>query len=84
MADRIPAVLGLDIGTTEAKAALVGLDGRILSANPVMCHMVGYSEAELLERSALDITHEEDRALTAEWLRKLPRDPGGTAKFDKR
>jgi len=30
MADRIPAVLGLDIGTTEAKAALVGLDGRLL------------------------------------------------------
>jgi xylulokinase len=30
MADRLPAVLGLDVGTTEAKAALVGLDGRLL------------------------------------------------------
>ena len=30
MADRVPAVLGLDVGTTEAKAALVGLDGRLL------------------------------------------------------
>ena len=30
MADRTPAVLGLDVGTTEAKAALVGLDGRLL------------------------------------------------------
>lgn len=30
MADRIQAVLGLDVGTTEAKAALVGLDGRLL------------------------------------------------------
>jgi len=29
--ERIPAVLGLDVGTTEAKAALVGLDGRLLS-----------------------------------------------------
>ena len=46
--------------------------------------MVGYGEAELLERSVLDITLEEDRALTAEWLRNLRRDPGGTAKFDKR
>ena len=30
MPERVPAVLGLDIGTTEAKAALVGLDGRLL------------------------------------------------------
>ncbi len=30
MADRPPAVLGLDVGTTEAKAALVGLDGTLL------------------------------------------------------
>lgn len=30
MHDRTPAVLGLDLGTTEAKAALVGLDGRLL------------------------------------------------------
>jgi xylulokinase len=30
MTERAPAVLGLDIGTTEAKAALVGLDGRLL------------------------------------------------------
>jgi len=27
---RVPAVLGLDLGTSEAKAALVGLDGRLL------------------------------------------------------
>ncbi len=30
MPDRAPAVLGLDLGTTEAKAALVGLDGRLI------------------------------------------------------
>lgn len=30
MADRAPAVLGIDLGTSEAKAALVGLDGRLL------------------------------------------------------
>ena len=45
---------------------LVGLDGRILSANPAMRQMVGYSESELLERSVFDITHEEDRALSAD------------------
>ncbi len=30
MAERVPAVLGLDLGTSEAKAALVALDGRLL------------------------------------------------------
>ena len=30
MDERTLAVLGLDVGTTEAKAALVGLDGRLL------------------------------------------------------
>ena len=30
MAERRPVVLALDVGTTEAKAALVGLDGRLL------------------------------------------------------
>jgi xylulokinase len=30
MADRVPAVLGIDLGTSEAKAALVTLDGRLL------------------------------------------------------
>ena len=29
---RIPAVLGIDLGTTEAKVALVGLDGRLLGS----------------------------------------------------
>ncbi len=30
MAERVSAVLGLDLGTSEVKAALVGLDGRLL------------------------------------------------------
>lgn len=30
MAERVPAVLGFDLGTSEAKAALVTLDGRLL------------------------------------------------------
>ena len=30
MPERVPAVLGLDLGTSEAKAALVSLDGRLL------------------------------------------------------
>jgi PAS domain S-box-containing protein len=34
---------------------------RILRANAAMCKFVGYSEAELLARTALDITHPDDR-----------------------
>lgn len=30
MPEHLPAVLGLDLGTTEAKAAVVGLDGRLV------------------------------------------------------
>lgn len=30
MAERVPAVVGLDIGTTEAKAIALGLDGRLV------------------------------------------------------
>jgi PAS domain S-box-containing protein len=41
--------------------------GRFLRANAAMCKFVGYSEAELLARTVLDITHpderERDRAL---------------------
>ncbi len=33
MAERVPAVLGLDLGTSEAKAALVALDGRLLESD---------------------------------------------------
>jgi PAS domain S-box-containing protein len=35
--------------------------GRILRANAAMCKFVGYSEAELLARTVLDITHPNDR-----------------------
>jgi PAS domain S-box-containing protein len=34
---------------------------RILRANAAMCEIVGYSEAELLAMTALDITHPDDR-----------------------
>ena len=37
--------------------------GRFLRANAAMCNFVGYSEAELLVRTVLDITHPDDRDL---------------------
>ena len=39
MPERIPAVLGLDLGTTEAKAALIGLDGRLIGLGRAACRL---------------------------------------------
>jgi sugar (pentulose or hexulose) kinase len=39
MPEPIPAVLGLDLGTTEAKAALVGLDGRLIGLGRASCRL---------------------------------------------
>ncbi|HEY8995282.1 MAG TPA: PAS domain S-box protein [Lacunisphaera sp.] len=40
--------------------ALVGLDGRWLRINRVIHHMLGYPEAELLQRTSQEVTHPED------------------------
>ncbi len=34
--------------------------GRLLSANPALCRMLGYGRTQLLERTLADITHPED------------------------
>jgi PAS domain S-box-containing protein len=39
---------------------------RILRANAAMCKLVGYTEAELLAKTALDITHPDDRDCSRE------------------
>ena len=39
MPERTPAVLGLDLGTTEAKAALIGLDGRLIGLGRAACRV---------------------------------------------
>lgn len=41
--------------------AHIGLDGRWLRVNNRLCAMLGYTEAELLERTLRDITHPDDR-----------------------
>lgn len=41
---------------------LVNPEGAILSANRALCRMLGYGEAELVERTFQDITHPDDLA----------------------
>lgn len=40
--------------------ALIGLDSRRLRVNSAFCRMLGYSEAEMLSRSVIDVTHPDD------------------------
>jgi diguanylate cyclase (GGDEF)-like protein/PAS domain S-box-containing protein len=46
--------------------ALVAPGGRWLEVNRTLCEITGYSEAELLERTFLQITHPDDRADSSE------------------
>jgi len=60
--------------------ALVGKDYQFLKVNSALCRMVGYSEAELLQRSFVDITHRDDVREDVELAERLFR---GTIPFFK-
>jgi PAS domain S-box-containing protein len=45
--------------------AVAALDGRFLKVNYALCHLLGYSEADLLQMTFRDVTHSED--LTRNW-----------------
>jgi PAS domain S-box-containing protein len=55
-------------------------NARFLRANAAMCELVGYSEAELLARTILDITHPDERERDREMCRRLAT--GKLAAFD--
>lgn len=52
-------------------AAELDLGGRFLFANPAFCNMVGYSEAELQQRTWMSITHPDDLVGDEGSVRKL-------------
>jgi PAS domain S-box-containing protein len=64
--------------------ALVGLDGRFLRINPVFCAIVGWSEAELLERSFQAITHPEDLGPDLEFVQEMIKGRRQSYQMDKR
>jgi PAS domain S-box-containing protein len=53
--------------------AFVDLEGRFIKANRVLCDMLGYSEAELLDLRFADVTHPDDVATDLEQLNRLVR-----------
>jgi PAS domain S-box-containing protein len=64
--------------------ALVLPDGRWLKVNRALCELVGYSEAELLDRSFQDITHPEDLDLDMEVLHRMVGGEIRTYQLEKR
>ena len=53
--------------------ALVGKDYRFLKANAALCQMVGYQEAELIQKTFVEITHPDDVCADAELAERLFR-----------
>jgi PAS domain S-box-containing protein len=49
---------------SSAGIALAGMDGVFTAANPAFQRMLGLSEAEILGRTAVEITHPDERAAT--------------------
>jgi len=59
-------------------------EGRLLRVNATLCQMLGYSEAELIARGWMEITHPDDRALSREAVERLVRDQPPYVEFEKR
>ncbi len=63
---------------------LVGLDGRLSSANPVLCRMLGYSESELQELTLADVTHPDDVSASAQWMDRALQGHATDLQLEKR
>jgi PAS domain S-box-containing protein len=57
---------------------------RFLRVNAAMCKFLGYSEAELLARTVLDVTHPDDRDHSRDLGRRLAADESATFDVEKR
>lgn len=64
--------------------AILDLEGRFQSVNPALCRMVGRPEAELIGLRTVDITHPEDRLLSASTMDALLAGEADTHQTRKR
>jgi diguanylate cyclase (GGDEF)-like protein/PAS domain S-box-containing protein len=64
--------------------AHVALDGTYLRVNRRLCQIVGYSEDELIRRTAKDVSHPEDRDVMDEPLDRLRRGEVPSVRREKR
>src|ERR1044071_8008960 len=68
----------------DSGLAHVSLDGRFLRVNRRMCEIFGYSEAELRNLTAKEISHPEDRDLADRARARLLAGEIESARLDKR
>ncbi|MCL5743608.1 MAG: PAS domain S-box protein, partial [Acidobacteria bacterium] len=67
-----------------AGLAIVSPEGRFLQANPALCDLLGYSEAEMLALSTFDITHPEDLGETRHFFEEVLAGRRRTVDVEKR
>src|SRR5215469_16367973 len=63
---------------------VMGMDRGIISVNSAFCHMLGYSEDELIKMTPLDITFPEDREISIDLMRHLFQSGFSVGQIDKR
>jgi PAS domain S-box-containing protein len=64
--------------------AIVSLEGSWLRVNAALCHILGYSEAELLTMNFRTLTHPDDLAHDREAIRTMLAGETGSRQFEKR
>jgi PAS domain S-box-containing protein len=64
--------------------ALVGMDYRFVKVNSALCQMVGYSEAELADKTFTEITHPDDLRTNMELVERLFKREIPTYRLQKR
>ena len=94
ISDRKQAEMALQESESEFRAifeqAAVGINraslssGRFTMANQVFCKLLGYTEAELLEKTYVDVTYPGDVAVTPEKVRQLYQQEVPSLAFEKR
>lgn len=63
---------------------LIGMDGRVLNANPAIIDFLGYDQAEIVSRRLADLTHPGDRAEDVRQMGRLSAGKIDTYRREKR
>lgn len=64
--------------------SIFGQDGKFLQANQQLCEMLGYTEAELMEMTYLDVSHPDDIEKSMEYRKKMQKDNLDRISYEKK
>jgi len=78
------ALFGSLFGQTAVGIAVGSLEGRLLRANEALCHMLGFGEQELLQKTVQDITHPDDLESNREFREELLSGRSPAHPYEKR